>query len=204
VKPQPPAVVARGRFGGTVIGTRIDKAWRRAAQRIAVRGNVEIGEGLRLGIGSSIWSAHGLKIGDYCAIGRRSIINVDGTIGHFLMTGSHVQILGRSDHANDAVGVPMLLSEWIGNRPQRPDDVVSIGDDVWLGAGAIILGGLSIGTGAIVAAGSVVVDDIPAFSVAAGTPARVVRQRFDQARAAEHVAGIESMLRALKSGRYRS
>jgi len=68
-------------------------------------------------------------------------INADGRIGNFLMTGSQVMILGRADHAVEQVGVPMLLSEWIGDRESRAADAVDIGDDVWIGAGAIVLGG---------------------------------------------------------------
>jgi acetyltransferase-like isoleucine patch superfamily enzyme len=54
---------------------------------------------------------------------------------------------------------------------------VILGDDVWVGAGAIILPGVTIGDGAIIAAGSVVRSDIAAMSIAAGVPAKVVGQR---------------------------
>ena len=52
----------------------------------------------------------------------------------------------------------------------------SIGHDVWIGHNAIILGGLTIGNGAIIASGSVVTKDVPAFSVVAGIPAKVIRE----------------------------
>lgn len=55
---------------------------------------------------------------------------------------------------------------------------VNIGHDVWIGHGAIVLPGRSIGTGAVVGAGSVVTKDIPAYSIAVGNPARVLRSRF--------------------------
>ena len=55
---------------------------------------------------------------------------------------------------------------------------VTIGHDVWVGHGAIVLPGRSIGNGAVVGAGSVVTKDIPAFSIAVGNPARVLRPRF--------------------------
>lgn len=65
------------------------------------------------------------------------------------------------------------------------DDVVSkgpirIGDDVWIGANAVILSGVSIGTGAIVAAGAIVVADVPEFAVVGGTPAKVISMRFSE------------------------
>lgn len=55
-------------------------------------------------------------------------------------------------------------------------DIV-IGDDVWIGARAIVLQGVSIGDGAVIAAGAVVRQDVPPFAVVAGVPARVVSQR---------------------------
>ena len=60
----------------------------------------------------------------------------------------------------------------------RRAQCVTIGHDVWIGHGAIVLPGRRIGTGAVIGAGSVVTKDIPAYAVAVGNPARVVRQRF--------------------------
>lgn len=56
---------------------------------------------------------------------------------------------------------------------------VIIGHDVWIGHGAIVLPGRRIGTGAVIGAGSVVTKDIPAYAIAVGNPARVIRQRFE-------------------------
>lgn len=56
---------------------------------------------------------------------------------------------------------------------------VIVGHDVWIGHGAIVLPGRRIGTGAVVGAGSVVTKDIPAYAIAVGNPARVIRQRFE-------------------------
>lgn len=58
---------------------------------------------------------------------------------------------------------------------------VTIGNDVWIGHGAIILPGRSVGDGAIVAAGAVVTKDVPAYTIVAGVPARPVRERFPPA-----------------------
>jgi phosphonate metabolism protein (transferase hexapeptide repeat family) len=65
---------------------------------------------------------------------------------------------------------------------------VTIGHDVWIGHGAIVLPGRQIGTGAVIGAGSVVTKDIPAYGVAAGNPARVIRQRIPDSIAADMLA----------------
>jgi hypothetical protein len=57
---------------------------------------------------------------------------------------------------------------------------VQIGHDVWIGHGAIVLPGRSIGTGAVVAAGAVVTKDVPAYTIVAGNPARPIRRRFPE------------------------
>src|SRR2546429_327143 len=65
----------------------------------------------------------------------------------------------------------------IFNLPVKGD--IIIGNDVWFGYGCIIKGGVTIGNGAIIAAGALVVKDVPAYSIVAGNPAKVVKMRFD-------------------------
>jgi hypothetical protein len=60
---------------------------------------------------------------------------------------------------------------------------VTIGHDVWIGHGAIVLPGRNIGTGAVVAAGAIVTKDVPAYTIVGGNPARVIRRRFPEATA---------------------
>jgi phosphonate metabolism protein (transferase hexapeptide repeat family) len=57
---------------------------------------------------------------------------------------------------------------------------VDIGHDVWIGHGAIILPGRNVGTGAVIAAGAIVTRDVPAYTIVAGNPAKIVRRRFDE------------------------
>jgi virginiamycin A acetyltransferase len=75
----------------------------------------------------------------------------------------------------------------VRSAPSRGDTV--IGNDVWLGYQALVLPGVSIGHGAVVAAASVVASDVPPYTVVAGNPARIVRVRFDQ-------TDVQRMLRA--------
>ena len=111
-------------------------------------------------------------IGDRCLIGRGSSI-----VGHFsvrigddVYTGPNVYITDQN-HGLDLVDQP------IGTQPPAPERPVSIGDGSWLGAGVVVLPGVTIGRGVAVGAGSVVTTDLPDHAVAVGSPARVVRLR---------------------------
>ena len=88
--------------------------------------------------------------------------------GDDVMIGPKTVIWGR-DH-KIGFGQPMCHQEYIKG------DII-VGDDVWIGANVTILKGISIGSGAVVGAGSVVVKDIPEYAIAVGNPARVVRTR---------------------------
>jgi acetyltransferase-like isoleucine patch superfamily enzyme len=157
----------------------VERMYRRVRELTAISGQVDYGENLRLGRGAAISSVHGLVIGHSVSVGRRTLIEIDGTIGDYCLMGSNVQIIGRMDHAIDEIGVPMAHATWIGDRERLPADEVEIGRDVWIGAGAIILGGISIGDGSIVAAGAVVTRNIPPFTITGGNPARAIKQRFE-------------------------
>ena len=65
-------------------------------------------------------------------------------------------------------------------RNDRGGGGVTIGNDVWIGTNAIILGGVKVGQGAIIGAGAVVAKDIPSYAVVVGNPARVVKYRFSE------------------------
>lgn len=122
-----------------------------------------------------------VTLGDYCYIGRYSYLDGDITMGNFVMLASAVAMIG-GDHRTDIVGRPMRFS---GRENAKP---IRILDDVWIGHGAVILHGVTIGEGAIVAAGSIVTRDVPPYTIAVGSPARVLRFRFDGAERASHEA----------------
>jgi acetyltransferase-like isoleucine patch superfamily enzyme len=89
-----------------------------------------------------------------------------------------VQIVGRDDHATDEVGVPVALSTRSSERAGTSRDRVEIGRDVWIGGSSVILSGVRIGEGAVIAAGSVVTKDVQDFEIVGGNPARPIGQRF--------------------------
>ncbi|WP_205850139.1 DapH/DapD/GlmU-related protein [Nakamurella flava] len=125
-------------------------------------------------------------------MGRNSLIDVSGTIGDYFLVAANVAVVGRQDHAIDEIGVPVVLSAWVGNREPTPQDLITIGDDVWIGAGAVVLSGIRVGHAAVIAAGAVVINDVPDFAVVAGCPARVVGARFDDSQGRRHLDVLNS------------
>ena len=113
-----------------------------------------------------------VTIGDRCLIGKGS-----GIVGHFsivigddVWTGHHVYITDQN-HGYTDISIPI-------SRQSQPERPVSIGNGSWLGHGSIVLPGVTIGEHVVIGANSVVTRDIPSFSVAVGSPAKVIR-RFD-------------------------
>jgi acetyltransferase-like isoleucine patch superfamily enzyme len=125
-------------------------------------GDIEIGEWCFVGPGSRIWSAASIRIGNRVLISHN--VNVHDSDSHPLDAAErheqYVEIV-QSGHPRQA-----------GSIRAAP---VVIGDDAWIGFNSTVLKGVTIGPGAIVAAGSVVTGDVPPWSVVAGNPATVVR-----------------------------
>ena len=113
----------------------------------------------------------GIVIGDNTAVGIRNTIWGQGgvVIGNDCLLGPDVFIVSEN-HTFDSRSAPIL------NQPGSRDAVV-IGDDCWLGAGVKIMPGVTIGDGAVIGAGAVVTKSVPAYSIAAGVPARVMGTR---------------------------
>jgi len=117
----------------------------------------------------------GLVIGDRSNIGAYSYVGCSGliSIGNDVMISPRVSLYAENHNFADA-GRPMR-DQGITRTP------IVIEDDCWIASGAIILAGVTVGRGSVVAAGSVVTHDIPPYSVAAGAPARVLRSRLPEA-----------------------
>jgi len=137
-------------------------------------------------------SNRGIDIGDNVFVGRNTIIycqNGDIEIGSNANIGSNCQIFSAR---NIKIGNDVLIAAYTylvggGHNFDDPDVPIikqgrtalgiNIEDNVWLGAGVKVLDGVSVGEGSIVAAGAVVTEDIPPFTIAGGIPARVIKHR---------------------------
>jgi len=104
-------------------------------------------------------------------------------IGSSVMVGPNVTIRASNHHTDDP-DRPMLDQGQTGGR-------IVIGDDVWIGANAVIVPNVTVGSHVIVAAGAVVTRDVPDYAVVAGVPARVIADRRERAgSAAARGAGL--------------
>jgi chloramphenicol O-acetyltransferase type B len=140
-----------------------------------------LGSGFHAGRRVVLWAPNELKIGNDCYIGRYSQIECDADIGHSVIMANMVAFVGRYDHHFRHVGTPTRLSRQIRDPDydwKGADIKVTVGDDVWIGFGAIILSGVTIGEGSVIAAGSVVTKDVEAYTVVGGNPSRKICDRF--------------------------
>jgi acetyltransferase-like isoleucine patch superfamily enzyme len=113
-----------------------------------------------------------MVIGDHTGIGH----NCSFTVGKEIRIGQHCRF-GSAVAVFDAPGHPADPVARLAGLPSADDEVrpVTIGDNVWIGTGAVIFPGVTIGDGSIVAMGAVVMSNVPANTMVAGNPARQVR-----------------------------
>lgn len=125
-------------------------------------------------------------------VGKNVTLEADGVIGDGVLFANLSGIVGRTDHDSTELGVSIRRSRWVGRHPDRLSQVTTIGSDVWIGYGAIVLSGVTVGDSSIVAAGAVVTRDVPSNSVVVGNPARVVGSRFSDEEITSHWKKLES------------
>jgi virginiamycin A acetyltransferase len=101
-------------------------------------------------------------------------------IGRYCAVGEGVRMIS-SDHETNRANLQIRLQKRLGfgdlDVARGP---IEVGNNVWIGDAAILLSGVRVGDGAVIAAGSVVTRDVPAFAIVAGSPARVIRMRFGE------------------------
>ncbi len=167
-------VRAKLRFPGTFIGSPL------------IGSHVHIGRGCRI--------ARHVEVGDNVEIGEYSYLNAgaeaaSGVIGRYCSIGPYAMI-GLAEHPLDFLSTsPTLYGQQnVFGAPRAWSDYASpprIGCDVWIGAFAVVLQGVTIGHGAVIAAGAVVTRDVEPYQIVAGVPARPLRYRFGPERVEE-------------------
>lgn len=135
-------------------------------------GNVKLGKNVRLGKETEfetrdigiIEIGNDVRINKGCLLASHSNI----IIGDFSMLGEYVSI--RDANHGMAIGKPMRFQ----SHSTAP---IRIGKDVWIGRGSCVLPGVTIGEGAVIGANSIVNRDVPAYSIAAGAPCKIIKYR---------------------------
>lgn len=134
---------------------------------------IRLGQGTAVCMGQFIWfyslsqmRRDGIRVGPDSLINRNCVLDARGP----LEIGAHVSISQQ---------VAILTTQHQAGHPQFPTETrpVRIGDYVWIGMRAMIMPGVTIGEGAVVAAGAVVTADVPPYTVVAGVPARPIGRR---------------------------
>lgn len=137
--------------------------------RSIVRKGAEVGRDVVLGDFSYISGprtyVESARIGRFCSIARQTVIGVSGKDMKRVTTHDFI--------TSPAYG---RLTKTVRMPDQRPPPV--IGNDVWIGIGAVIMRGVTIGDGAVIGANSVVAHNVPPYAIVGGNPARRIRDRF--------------------------
>jgi acetyltransferase-like isoleucine patch superfamily enzyme len=131
-------------------------------------------------VGSGCWFAGEVEVGWASRIGVSCIVDGPLLVGNYVSIGPHVS-LGAGAHPLQTAAMynspPLFGGRRRALNPAAGTTI--IGHDVWIGAGARVMQGVTVANGAIVGAGSVVTRDVGAYDIVAGAPARRLRSRFD-------------------------
>ena len=151
--------------------------------------NIILGKTSTFGRGTVFYAPNQMEIGENVYIGKYCSLETDIEIGNDVLLGNNVGLIGKYDHDFSCIGKSIKDSPWIGDPEYQFKGKglkIVIENDVWIGYGSIIVSGVHIGRGAIVAAGSVVLKDVEPYTIVAGNPAKVVSKRFDIEQIREH------------------
>ena len=143
------------------------------------KAQVQLSSKIRFGPGTTIkqfaiiiTTTGRIRMGKECNLGQFSTIAAkhrDIIIGDYVRIGPHVNLLASNRIYKDP-NIPIM-------KQGHTENGITVGNDVWIGAGSNILDGVRIGDGSIVAAGAVVNKDVPPYSIVGGVPAKIIGRR---------------------------
>lgn len=147
------------------------------------------GKNVRVAFGCDFKPTKNIFVGDNSQIGARSLFwttRAKIVIGNKVLMGPGVTII-TGDHRTDIIGKHIIDVTDAEKLPKHDADVI-IEDGVWIGCNVTILKGVHIGTGAVVAAGALVVKDVEPYAIVGGVPAKKINMRFTDSQIKEHEA----------------
>jgi acetyltransferase-like isoleucine patch superfamily enzyme len=148
----------------------------------------ECGQNVIFSSGGKFIHPEQVSLGSNVFIGRNFHISARQlTIGNNVMIGPNV-IIESDNHSFQKVGALMF-----DMKDERILGSIKIENDVWIGAAAIILKGVTIGEGSVVGAGSIVTKDIPPYTICVGNPCRAIKTRFNKDELIIHLKQIKSV-----------
>ena len=166
--------------------------WDRLWAPVWKRGMKYCGRGVYLRpMSSDVKGLHNLSVGDGTSIPKGSTFyctEAPLTIGKKVIFGPRPTII-TGDHRIDLIG-KYIIDITVEEKLPENDAPVVIEDDVWCGANVTILKGVTIGRGSVIAAGAVVTQSFPPYSIIGGVPARLLKMRFTPEQIKEHEEGL--------------
>lgn len=135
-------------------------AWTGGFEEYVVR--YHYGDAYSLASWTPQWPIDQLRIGDYVCVGAEAVILMGGNNTH------------RTDWFSSYAHTDFIVETYVG----KGDTVIAGG--AWIGMRAMLMPGIALGEGSVVAAGAIVTKDVPPYAIAAGNPARIVRTRFPE------------------------
>lgn len=139
---------------------------------LAKRMFLKCGENVNVEHGAFFGGGREIEIGNNSAIGLNARISGPLSIGDDVMMGPNVSIYTQN-HETENINKPMRLQT-------APKEKVTIGNDCWIGANAVLLPGVTIGNGVIIGAGAVVTKSVPDYAVVGGVPAKIIKFREER------------------------
>ncbi|MBR6123824.1 hypothetical protein IKQ19_09580 [Candidatus Saccharibacteria bacterium] len=128
-----------------------------------------------------------ISLGHNVQLGRETWIITDINFGNNILVAGRVNFIGKNDHIYSEPG------QYMWNAGRGLDSPIIIEDDVWIGTGATIMAGVTLGRGCIIAAGAVVTKNVPSCEIWGGNPAKKIKNRFDtEDKLKKHLKFIEA------------